>query len=144
MFLFILIGIIFIYNLVKQRERKDKIFYTFYLFVMSIVILPFFQFFDNIIVYSIYFLIYIFLLYSIYTDFEAFNRVWELFLKQKKIDQKNIQKIDYYLMSVLVTSYKELINIYKFKLYNIAEFMIDIILILIWILLCLVIYFIIK
>lgn len=132
MFIFILIGYIFIYKLIKSKERSDKIFYTFYLFVMSIIILPFLKFFDNIIIYSIFLFIYILLLYSIYTDFEAFSQLKEILLKRKKVNKKDLQKMDYYLLDLLYWVYKDLINTYNIRVYKTNEVIIDVIFILTW------------
>jgi len=132
MIILIWIGLITIFFEIKNRERSDKIFYTFYLFVMSVIILPFMSIFGSVIAYTIFILIYSILMYSIYTDFEIFTKIWELALISKKINKKQILKIDYEFLELLTKYYKSLIKEYKINIYSWAVTYIDIILIILW------------
>jgi len=133
MIILILISIITIYFEVKNRERSDKIFYTFYIFVTWIILLPIFWIFDSVIAYSIFTFIYWLLIYSIYTDFEMFTRFSEIFLVSKKINKKEILKIDYEFLELLKNYFKGVIKNYNIKIYSKIEKLIDKTLILAWI-----------
>lgn len=133
MFILIVISFITIYLEVKNRERSDKIFYTFYFFVMSVVILPFLGIFNSTIVSSIFIIIYSIILYGIYTDFEMFTKIIEIFLIHKKIDSKDLVKLDYKILDTLLDYYKQIIKSYNIKIYTMWEYIFDMILITVWI-----------
>lgn len=133
MIIIILVWFSIIYLEVKNRERSDKIFYTFYFFWMSIIIFPFLKIFDNLIWYLIFLGIYLLLTYWIYTDFEIFTRFWELFLVKKKINKKELLKIDYEFLWLIKEYFKKIINSFNIKIYETTYKIIDVILIIIWI-----------
>ncbi len=132
MFTLIIISFITIYLEVKKRERSDKIFYTFYFFVMSVIIFPFFGIFDSIMANSIFIILYSIILYGIYTDFEMFTKFIEIFLIHKKIDSKELVKVDYKFLDTLLNHYKHIIKSYNIKIYHTWEYILDRILIVIW------------
>ena len=133
MFILIVISFITIYLEVKNRERSDKIFYTFYFFVMSVVIFPFLGIFNSTIVSSIFIIIYSIILYGIYTDFEMFTKIIEIFLIHKKIDSKDLVKLDYKILDTLLDYYKQIIKSYNIKIYTMWEYIFDMMLITVWI-----------
>ena len=133
MFILIVISFITIYLEVKNRERSDKIFYTFYFFVMSVVIFPFLGIFNSTIVSSIFIIIYSIILYGIYTDFEMFTKIIEIFLIHKKINSKELVKLDYKFLDTLLDYYKQIIKSYNIKIYTMWEYIFDMMLITVWI-----------
>lgn len=133
MIIIILIWFSMIYLEVKNRERSDKIFYTFYFFWMSIIIFPFLKIFDNLIWYLIFLGIYLLLIYWIYTDFEIFTKFWELFLVNKKINKKELLRIDYEFLWLIKEYFKKIVSSFNIKIYENTYKIIDMILIIIWI-----------
>jgi hypothetical protein len=125
----VLLGAITIYLEIKNRERKDKIFYTFYLLGMSVIILPFFGIFDSSIPYIIFTLFYTMLLYGIYTDFEIFTRLSELFLTTQHVDKKSLVKLDYEFLGLLIEYFNKIAKTYKIKAYQLTDIIMDEILI---------------
>jgi hypothetical protein len=121
----VLLGAITIYLEIKNRERKDKIFYTFYLLGMSVIILPFFGIFDSSIPYIIFTLFYTMLLYGIYTDFEIFTRLSELFLTTQHVDKKALVKLDYEFLELLIEYFTKILKAYKIKVYQLTDIIMD-------------------
>jgi len=121
----VLLGAITIYLEIKNRERKDKIFYTFYLLGMSVIILPFFGIFDSLIPYIIFTILYTMLLYGIYTDFEIFTRLSELFLTTQHIDKKSLVKLDYEFLELLIEYFTKILKAYKIKVYQLTNVIMD-------------------
>ena len=134
MFLLIIISFMTIYLEVKKRERADKIFYSFYFFGMSVVIFPFFKVFNSIMVDSIFITIYSIIIYGIYSDFEMFTKFIEIFLVYKKVDSKELIKVDYKFLDTILNQYKQIIKLYNIKIYYTWEYIFDKILIVAWIL----------
>ncbi len=134
MFILIIISFMTIYLEVKKRERADKIFYTFYLFGMSVVIFPFFKVFNSIMADSIFIIIYSIIIYGIYSDFEMFTKFIEIFLVYKKVDSKELIKVDYKFLDTILNQYKQIIKSYNIKIYHTWEYIFDKILIVAWIL----------
>jgi len=130
MILVLIISISVIYLEIKNRERSDKIFYTFYMLIIGIIILPLLGIFDSIIAYWIFVLLYSALIYWIYTDFEIITRLNEIFLVWKKVDKKELLKIDYEFLKLIKNYFKDVIKSYHIDIYPKIEKTVDKILIL--------------
>ena len=114
---------------IKNREWKEKIFYTFYILGIGVIILPFLKIIDLFIVYVIFTILYSMLLYGIYTEFELFTRLNELFLTAQQVDKKKLIKVDYEFLDLINNYFNKILKSYKINTYQITDIVIDEILI---------------
>jgi hypothetical protein len=133
MLLTLLIWSITIYFEIKEREKGEKIFYTFYIVVIWIILIALLSIINSLVVYIIFLAIYIILLYWIYTNFQWFIYIAEnFFVKNKKVDKKQLVKLDFELFNMIEDYYKQIINVYK-NIYKKESILIDSLLIVTWI-----------